>query len=88
MQCACKERLVDSGHLQSLSLFVVPHNQQAFSIHTLPQHLRLPVVRHLDPKHQAVLKARDSFSGENIKKKDLKKLGSHIKHTLQLHGRL
>lgn len=58
MQCACKERLVNSGHLQNLSLLIVPDNQQAFSIHTLPQHLRLTVVRHLDPEHQTILKAK------------------------------
>lgn len=44
-----------SGHLQSLSLFIVPHNQHPLSVHALPQHLRLAVIRHLDAEHQAVL---------------------------------
>lgn len=55
MQHAGEQRLVKSGHLQSLSLFIVPHNQHPLSVHALPQHLRLAVIRHLDAEHQAVL---------------------------------
>lgn len=55
MQCAGEQRLVNGGHLQSLRLLVVPHNQQALGIHALPQHLGLTMICHLDAEHQAIL---------------------------------
>lgn len=55
MQCAGKQGLVNGGHLQSLSLLVVPYNQEPLCIHTLPQHLRFTVVRYLDAEQQAIL---------------------------------
>lgn len=55
MQRAREQRFVNGGHLQSLSFLVVPHNQHPLSGHALPQHLRLSVVRHVDPEQQAPL---------------------------------
>lgn len=55
---------MNSGHLQSLSLLIVPRNQHPLSGHTLPQHLRLAVIRHLDAEHQAVLDMM-GVGGEN-----------------------
>ena len=64
VQQASEQRLVKSGHLQSLSLFIVPHNQHPLSGHALPQHLRLTVIRHLDAEHQAVLDTSGRGGGE------------------------
>lgn len=55
MQSTGKQRLVNGGHLQSLSLLVVSYDQQPFGIHILSQNLRLTMVRHLDAEHQAIL---------------------------------
>lgn len=46
---------MNGGHLQSLSLLVVPYNQHPLSIYALPQHLRLSMVCYLDAEHEAIL---------------------------------